>query len=360
MKFKYTPIFIIAVMFFTFVACQHTSTYHLKSVAESQEQWTGISMSKEGRIFVNYPRWSSDTLAMSVAEIINGKAVPYPNQDWNNNYVITSIDKKGNKLFTWNENNHFVCVQSVYVDKKNRLWILDPANPHFYGVVAAGPKLYQVDLATDSIIRIYNIPFPISKANSYLNDIRIDTTTEYAFITDSNVGGIYVLNLKTGEVSLKLFKHISTLPEIDTLQCGKYLFTGKIHTDGIELSQDGSTLYYSALMGKTLYSVPTKILLQEKSDSAIATHIKKVANIPSPDGFILDNEDNIWAGDLAHDAIFKVNINTGNVMTIIQDTAIRWADSFAKDHDGNIYFTTSQIQYPLSDKIPHRIFKIEQ
>lgn len=353
-------IFIVCGMAIFLIACQTKTNVQLKKIEESQIQWTGMAISQEGRMFVNYPRWSSDTLEMSVGEIVDGKIIAYPNNYWNDNKVISSIGKKGDTILEWKQNNHFVCVQSVYIDKKNRLWILDPANPHFYGVLSSQPKLYQVDLATDSIVKIYTIPFPISKPNSYLNDIRVDTATEYAFITDSNVGGVYVLNLQTGEVSLRLYQHVSTLPEIDILQCGKYSFTGKIHSDGIEISNDGQTLYYAALMGKTLYSVPTKMLIEESSDSVISAHVQKVATIPPSDGFLLDNDGNIWAGDLGNNAIFNVNLKTGNITRVMQDSSIRWADSFAKDKDGNIYFTTSQIHYPLSERIAFHIFRVQQ
>src|SRR3954453_20441827 len=65
-------------------------------------QLTGVSVSKSGRVFVNYPRWS-DTYRYAVAEIgKDGSAKPFPDQDWN----------------TWDSKpasagKHFVCVQSV-------------------------------------------------------------------------------------------------------------------------------------------------------------------------------------------------------------------------------------------------------
>lgn len=31
--------------------------FELVEVAQSDRQWTGVAVSKEGRIFVNYPRW---------------------------------------------------------------------------------------------------------------------------------------------------------------------------------------------------------------------------------------------------------------------------------------------------------------
>src|SRR4051812_45812861 len=38
---------------------------------------TGVTVSQDGRVFVNYPRWE-DPIQFTVAEIRNGQEVPYP------------------------------------------------------------------------------------------------------------------------------------------------------------------------------------------------------------------------------------------------------------------------------------------
>ena len=107
----------------------------IEEVATSSRRWTGVAVSKSGRVFVNFPRWSPD-VPVSVAEIDSGGAItPYPDETLNG--------------WSWGEDpsGKFVCVQSVYVDHDDRLWILDPANPMFAGVVAGGAKLIEVGRA---------------------------------------------------------------------------------------------------------------------------------------------------------------------------------------------------------------------
>src|SRR5688500_7164229 len=82
------------------------------------QQVTGVAVSKSGRVFVNFPNWSDDH-TISVAEIVGGKPKPFPNEQLNQPGPVTS---------------HFVCVQSVYVDDTDNLWILDPASPKMQGV----------------------------------------------------------------------------------------------------------------------------------------------------------------------------------------------------------------------------------
>ena len=43
---------------------------------------TGVTVSHQGRIFVNFPKWG-DNVEYSVAEIRNGEAFPYPSAEFN-------------------------------------------------------------------------------------------------------------------------------------------------------------------------------------------------------------------------------------------------------------------------------------
>src|SRR5882672_8261177 len=82
---------------------------------------TGVTVANSGRIFVNFPKWG-DQVEYTVAEVINGKTVPYPSAEINR---YSPGDNQAEKL---------VSVQSVVVDPTgDRLWILDT------GSLAFGP-----------------------------------------------------------------------------------------------------------------------------------------------------------------------------------------------------------------------------
>src|SRR5438046_809261 len=156
------------------------------------QQVTGVGVSqKSGRVFVNFPYWSDDHF-LSVAEIINGQSRAFPDEEWN---------KPGTP------DSHFVCVQSVVVDDQDNLWILDPAAPKMQEIVKGGPKLVKVDLGTNKVVQ--TIPFgeDVAPSKSYLNDVRIDTAGEKAFITESAKGAIIVVDLKTGKARSLLDGH---------------------------------------------------------------------------------------------------------------------------------------------------------
>lgn len=142
---KTTTSFIIIVLTFLLFGCkekQISYTAEIHEIASDANLWTGLAMSKDGRLFVNYPRWAPN-IPMSAGEIKEGRIYPYP--DRNMNYFTAdsvSLD-------------HFSCVQSVFIDDKNDLWILDPANPFFAGVVETGPRLYQFNLENNKLIKAY-------------------------------------------------------------------------------------------------------------------------------------------------------------------------------------------------------------
>ena len=50
---------------------------------DSDFQITGVAVSKTGRMFVNYPRWSNHYLDAVVEVYKNGSVKPYPDEAWN-------------------------------------------------------------------------------------------------------------------------------------------------------------------------------------------------------------------------------------------------------------------------------------
>jgi sugar lactone lactonase YvrE len=101
---------------------------------------TGVTVSQQGRIFVNFPKWG-DEVSFTVAEIRGGEAVAYPDEAMNQ----THPDDPAAAL---------VSVQSVVVDPADRLWILDTGSPLFQPTEYGGPKLVCIDLTTDQVINL--------------------------------------------------------------------------------------------------------------------------------------------------------------------------------------------------------------
>src|SRR6185437_16898370 len=106
-------------------------------------QLTGVAISKFGRLFVNYPRWSDIYLNAVVEVLPDGSTRPFPDQRWN------GWDRKPGTAA-----DHFVCVQSVVVDESDALWVLDPAAPMLTSPVPNGAKLVKIDLRSNRVVQV--------------------------------------------------------------------------------------------------------------------------------------------------------------------------------------------------------------
>jgi sugar lactone lactonase YvrE len=345
---KYIPLFLC--MLFPLGGC---TTYPVSYVAAEpvvhgtlieypyfHDQMTGIAVSRQGRIFVNFPRWGKDPL-YSVAELMpDGSLRPYPDNDWN----------RWGKVETNHPETHFVCVQSVVVDADDFLWILDPASPGFTGVVTGGAKLLKINLATNRVEKVIRFDSIVAQRNSYLNDVRIDPAGDVAYITDSGTGAIIVVDLASGTSRRRLSGDPSTKAEPGYVPMieGRALRTGngrvpQIHADGIAIDSSGEYLYYHALTAGTLYRIETSVLKDVNiSEEQLAELVERLAQTGAVDGMVMDADDNLYFTALEENAVKRYRPD-GSIETVIKDDAIQWPDSMAISPDNYLYFTASQI-----------------
>jgi sugar lactone lactonase YvrE len=324
----------------------------LEVVSESDLQWTGVAVTQDGRVFVNFPRWAPE-VPVSVAEVLpNGELVPFPDEDWN----------------AWAQNGDpeeaFVCVQSVVSDSRGSLWVLDPANPWFSGVVPGGAKLLEIDPMTGEIGRIISFDEEIAPPFSYLNDVRIDNEREAAYITDSGMGALVVVDLTTGSSRRVLEDHPSTRSEdtVLTFDGAEWLLPDgsapQVHADGIAFDRGHDFVYYQALTGRTLYRIAGSALRDEALDEdALAAKVEAVAVSGPSDGLLWDGVGGIFISAIEDNAVKRWSPGVG-VETVIADPSIAWTDSFARGPAGALYITTSQIHRGPNPPEPYRVLRV--
>lgn len=323
--------------------------------AMSLERWTGVAVTEGDRLFVNYPRWSDD-IRFSVAEFVNGRAVAWPDREWNGWEPGDSpVDK-------------FVCVQSVHFDRVGRFWVLDPANPKFEGVVQHGPKLMRFDLLSGALVQSFRFDESIAPQDSYLNDVRIDVEREVAYISDSGKGGLVVVDLRNGAATRALDGHPSTMSEDSWLKIGGKRWKRsdgskpQVHCDGLALDLNNEYLYYQALTGRSLYRVPTSALiaaLRSPSDApSLPDAVEYVTKSGASDAIEFGQDGYLYLTSLEYDAIRRVDVATGETQMVKQDKRFAWPDSFAIGPDGAIYFTTAQIHLGPNPRAPYRVFRL--
>ena len=314
----------------------------LTQVATFQQQVTGVAVSPGGRIFVNFPRWEKD-VEVSVAELMpDGSLKPYPNAEWNAWRNLKPLPPR----------DHFICVQSVTVDPRGALWILDPAAPGNEFNIDAGPKLLRVDLSTDKVTQVIHFDRDTVPQGSYLNDVRVSPDGRWAYLTDSGVrGALLVVDLRTGKPRRVLDGHPSTQVEsgvvvhADGHELRRPDNRGPAFAaDGIALDPRGQFLYWQALTGKTLYRMNTNFLTNPRLPAnRLAAAVERVGTTNIADGLWMDRRGRLYVTS-PEDNSLKMRMPDGTMQVVVQDDRLRWPDSLAEGPDGSIYVTSSHIQ----------------
>jgi sugar lactone lactonase YvrE len=327
----------------------YTRGASIEKVADFAHQITGVTAAEDGRLFVNFPRWTEDS-AISVAELLaDGSLKPYPNEEWN--------AWRNARKDEMTPNDHWVCVQSVVADCRGSLWVLDPAAPAQSVIVPGGPKMVRIDLATNAVAQTIAFGEDVALQGSYLNDVRFSKDGQFAYITDSGLkGAIVVVDVKSGSARRLLDGHPSTQPEKDVVvkADGEPLRRPdgrgvEFAADGIAISQDGQYLYWQAIKGVSLYRIPTRVLIDAGlGQKEVAAAVEPFGRNGVADGLLIargtgmmfvtaPEEDAVKVRDLAEGA-------GGVPRTVVQDARLRWPDTFTQGPDGAIYVTTSHIQ----------------
>ncbi len=314
----------------------------LRQVATFEQQVTGVTVSASGRIFVNFPRWEQD-VAVSVAELMpDGGLRPYPNEQWNAWRNVRHLSN----------GDHFICVQSVVAGPGNALWVLDPAAPGNSFNLPGGPKLVKVDLGTDKVTKVIPFDRGVAPQGSYPNDVRISPDGGTAYMTDSGVrGALLVADLASGKVRRLLDGHPSTQTEKDVT----VMIDGAplrrpdgrepaFAADGIALDPKGEHLYWQALVGKTLYRIPTRALRDATLPaSRVGAAVERMGTTCVADGYLMDRKGRLWITSPEDNSV-KLRQNDGSLQIVVQDERLRWPDTMSEGPDGAIYVTSSHIQ----------------
>lgn len=325
------------------VAAQEISKTKLTVFAESNYQWTGIAISRTNRVFVNFPRWSKES-PLAVGEIINGKTVPYPNTQWN--------------TYNVNPQNQFTCVQSVFIDKQNQLWVLDTGY-QLEEDKTKGAALFVFDLQQNKLKNKYVFPVEKITDKSYLNDFRIDEVNKKVYLSDSRLGGLVILDLMNGNVRRILSEHPSTLAELPAIVVEGIERKKQVHSDGIELDKDRKFLYYCSLTAENVYRIPVEFIIDEKNNDAFLGYkVQRFAKTGANDGIAFDKKGNLYVSSLEKNGISVVD-KKGNVTLLISDASVQWPDSLAFDNRNDLYFTTSLIHLPKEKRTTYKIFRLD-
>ena len=280
----------------------------------------------------------------------------------------------------------FISVQAVYITSGNAqrpetLWAIDTGRPTVHNAQGdpsmpyaqpGGPKLVAISLANNSIYNTYTFPASVHYPDSYLNDLRFDLNPNLsdtsgqgvAYLVDSsNEGrpGFIMVDLGTGESWRRLTQDASVLRGENDVpsyqghpfylrQSGMPIQWQLEGLDGIQLSTDGETMYYSPLSQHNLYSIPTRNL--RARDTNPLAEVEAHANVSShgqrggdANGFEGDSNGLVYQLMPEHNAIYYFDPSDGLTHGFVRDPRIIWPDGASVGADGYIYMNINQLPY---------------
>ncbi|WP_298964946.1 L-dopachrome tautomerase-related protein [uncultured Roseibium sp.] len=304
----------------------------------------GAKLDSDGNIYVSTARWGGPEIPATLSKLVKEGdqwvLEPYPSEDMNAAGHPTGLK----------------AVLGFEIDRNDVMWILDQG--HVAGKMAEGDaKLVLWDIkAGKEIVRYVFSADEADPKCSFLNDIAVDNDTGFAYITDSGIfcnplhGGLIAYDSKSNTARRLLDQHRFTNDEphfffnIDDRQVLK---NGGMKTgaDGIALSGDKGTLYWTNLTGNTLYSLDTDLLRDfNTSETVLENAVRVETSLPSnTDGMTADRDGNVYMTALSLDGLMKLDGKTGQLSRFAHHPEMNWPDTLAWGPDGALYVVSNHL-----------------
>lgn len=242
-------------------------------------------------------------------------------------------------------------VLGIRSDANGIVWMLD--NGMRSGVT---PKLVGWNTKTNKLQRLIYLPAPIAPKDAFVNDFALDANHNHAFISDPAGGGnaaLIVVNLSTGAARRVLEGHKSVMPEnvdlvIDKVPIQVKTPSGELvkpHIGVNPITEDlvNEWVYFGPMHGLSLYRIKAADLVNEAlSAQELAQRVERYSDKPISDGISIDENNNIYLGDLANNAIGVIAPNR-QYRQLAQCPRLSWVDSFSFGANGQLYAVVNRL-----------------
>lgn len=258
-------------------------------------------------------------------------------------------------------------VLGFHVDRRNGwLWALDMGFVAGEAEAPAGAQKVMVfELASGKRLKTIALDGVADRVGSFLNDIAVDERRRVAYVSDSgfrsaprNQVGLIVVDHATGTARRVLDGHASLQiePGVKVVSGGSEVWPGNpllIGVNGIALSPDGQTLYWTVTTGTQAWAVPTAVLRRAgASDAQIAREVRSLGAVGgNTDGIVTDPAGDLYITDVTRGGIVRYSPSTRKLALIAANGAVRWPDTPAWHPGGDLVFTASALNQHFAGQV---------
>ena len=312
-----------------------------------------ITLTPDNRLFCSLHQFYNPEIP--VAELVDGRLQPLP----------ITLDYP---------EITFESVLGIQADANGYLWILDNGNQS-----QSLPKLVAWDTLHNQLARVIYLPPPITLSNSFVNDLAIDLTRNVIYISDPIAGiesALIRVDLNTDLATRILQGHQSVIPEdIDLIidgvpvrikQADGTFIRPHLGVNGLVLDTNNEWLYFCPMHGTSMYRAKSADLCNPSlSAEELASRVERYSDKPICDGISIDQDNNIYLGDLAANNIGTIKPDR-SYQLLVTEEKLPWIDSFSFGADGFLYFNCDQLNLsaPLNggediSRPPYHIFRLQ-
>lgn len=258
-------------------------------------------------------------------------------------------------------------VLGFHVDRRNGwLWALDMG---FVAGEAESPagaqKVMVLELVSGKLVKTIALDGAADRAGSFLNDIAVDERRRVAYVSDSgfrsaprNKVGLIVVDYAAGTARRVLDGHASLQiePGVKVISGGSEVWPGNpllIGVNGIALSPDGATLYWTVTTGTQVWAVPTGVLRRKgASDEQIARAVRSMGVVGgNTDGIVTDAAGRLYITDVTRGGIVRHDPKAQGMVLVAANDAVHWPDTPAFHPDGDLVFTASALNQHFAGQV---------
>lgn len=307
-------------------------------VAELDITPGNVTASRDGRMFASVHGMRRG--AAQLIEIKPGKNnwQVFPNKEWN-----ATPGSGANVLNS---------AHGVAIDSKDRLWVTDHGNWMPNNGKPQQPKLVAFDINTRQEVFRMDFPENIAPRGGIIQDLGVDAERGFVYIADCGSTPAIVTVDINNKTARRFTNHPSLNAEnVDLVVEGQTLkfpdANGKMQNarvpiNPITLSADGETIYYGAMNGETLYSVPARLFREGATNAQIGQAIQVAGKKPVSDGISTDAEGNHFITNLRDNAIDKLS-KDGKLTRLVQDDRFLFPDNVRFGSGSWLYVAVNQL-----------------